>query len=215
MAATIPLLQFVRAKTIQTNLQTNRLLRPTKQRENIGFSVITCSSSSNGRGPHSVDTDVNKSGYISTRSKNSTGKRIITSVVQNEAFFVPLYKLYHTYGGVFRLTLAPKSFLIVSDPAIAKHILRDNSKAYSKGILAEVLDFVMGKGLIPADYETWCVREPAIVPALHLKYVAAMIKLFRQATVRLCEKLDTAASNGEDVEMESLFSHLTLDIIKQ
>lgn len=40
-----------------------------------------------------------------------------------------------------------------------------------------------------------------------------MINLFGQATDRLCKKLDFAASDGEDVEMESLFSRLTLDII--
>ncbi|KAI5648903.1 hypothetical protein M9H77_34908 [Catharanthus roseus] len=133
--------------------------------------------------------------------------------IRSEAFFIPLYELFLTYGGIFRLTFGPKSFLIVSDPSIAKRILKDNSKAYSKGILAEILDFVMGKGLIPADGEVWRVRRRAIVPALHQKYVAAMISLFGQATERLCRKLDEAASNGEDVEMESLFSRLTLDII--
>lgn len=40
-----------------------------------------------------------------------------------------------------------------------------------------------------------------------------MISLFGQATDRLCRKLDAAAYDGEDVEMESLFSRLTLDII--
>ena len=40
-----------------------------------------------------------------------------------------------------------------------------------------------------------------------------MISLFGQATDRLCQKLDDAATDGEDVEMESLFSRLTLDII--
>lgn len=40
-----------------------------------------------------------------------------------------------------------------------------------------------------------------------------MLNLFGQATERLCQKLDAAASDGEDVEMESLFSRLTLDII--
>ncbi|EXC29901.1 Protein LUTEIN DEFICIENT 5 [Morus notabilis] len=133
--------------------------------------------------------------------------------VQSEAFFIPLYELYLSYGGIFRLNFGPKSFLIVSDPSIAKHILKDNSKAYSKGILAEILEFVMGKGLIPADGEIWRVRRRAIVPALHMKYVAAMINLFGQASDRLCQKLDAAASDGEDVEMESLFSRLTLDII--
>ncbi|KAK3415901.1 hypothetical protein EUGRSUZ_H01373 [Eucalyptus grandis] len=133
--------------------------------------------------------------------------------IQNEAFFIPLYELYLTYGGIFRLTFGPKSFLIVSDPSIAKHILKDNSKAYSKGILAEILEFVMGKGLIPADGEVWRVRRRTIVPALHQKYVAAMINLFGQTTQRLCDKLDIAASEREDVEMESLFSRLTLDVI--
>ncbi|GAB4835434.1 hypothetical protein Ancab_000341 [Ancistrocladus abbreviatus] len=135
------------------------------------------------------------------------------SAIRSEAFFIPLYELYLTYGGIFRLSLGPKSFLIVSDPAIAKHILKDNSKAYSKGILAEILEFVMGKGLIPADGEVWRVRRRAIVPALHQKYVAATINLFGQATERLCQRLAAAASDGEDVEMESLFSRLTLDII--
>ncbi|KAL4339874.1 hypothetical protein GQ457_08G006230 [Hibiscus cannabinus] len=133
--------------------------------------------------------------------------------IRSEAFFIPLYELYLTYGGIFRLIFGPKSFLIVSDPSIAKHILKDNSKSYSKGILAEILDFVMGKGLIPADGEIWRVRRRAIVPALHQKYVAAMISLFGLATDRLCQKLDVAATDGEDVEMESLFSRLTLDII--
>lgn len=135
------------------------------------------------------------------------------SAIRDEPFFMPLYELYLTYGGIFRLIFGPKSFLIVSDPSIAKHILKDNSKAYSKGILAEILDFVMGKGLIPADGEIWRVRRRAIVPALHQKYVAAMIGLFGKATDRLCKKLDVAATDGEDVEMESLFSRLTLDII--
>ncbi|MCL7052304.1 hypothetical protein MKW94_027826 [Papaver nudicaule] len=135
------------------------------------------------------------------------------SALSGQPFFIPLYNLFLTYGGIFRLNFGPKSFLIVSDPAIAKHILKDNSKAYSKGILAEILEFVMGTGLIPADGEVWRVRRRAVVPALHQKYVAAMIGLFVNATDRLCKKLDDAASDGEDVEMESLFSRLTLDVI--
>ncbi|XP_042449339.1 protein LUTEIN DEFICIENT 5, chloroplastic-like isoform X1 [Zingiber officinale] len=138
------------------------------------------------------------------------------NAITGQSFFIPLYHLFLTYGGIYRLTFGPKSFLIVSDPQIAKHILKDNAKAYSKhvqGILAEILEFVMGTGLIPADGEIWRVRRRAIVPALHQKYVVAMIKLFGEASYKLCKKLDVAASDGEDVEMESLFSRLTLDVI--
>jgi hypothetical protein len=40
---------------------------------------------------------------------------------------------------------------------------------------SEILEFVMGQGLIPADGEVWKVRRRAIVPALHKKYVASMV----------------------------------------
>jgi beta-ring hydroxylase len=40
-----------------------------------------------------------------------------------------------------------------------------------------------------------------------------MLELFGQAAENLCKKLDSAATNGEDVEMESLFSRFTLDVI--
>ena len=74
-----------------------------------------------------------------------------------EPLFVSLYTIFLTYGGIFRLTFNHKSFVIVSDPMVAKHILKDNSKSYSRGILVEILDFVMGKGLIPVDGEVWSI----------------------------------------------------------
>lgn len=45
------------------------------------------------------------------------------------------------------------------------------------------------------------------------QYVATMMGLFGRATQRLCDKLDEAAASKVDVEMESLFSRLTLDVI--
>ena len=81
--------------------------------------------------------------------------------------FLGLRNYYKKYGSVFKLLFGPKSFIVISDPTVAKHILRDNAKAYDKGILAEILEPIMGKGLIPADPETWKVRRKAIVPGFH------------------------------------------------
>ena len=47
---------------------------------------------------------------------------------------------------VFRLTFGPKSFVVVSDAEVARYMLRTNAGNYTKGILSEILDFVMGKG---------------------------------------------------------------------
>lgn len=47
---------------------------------------------------------------------------------------------------------------------------------YDKGILAEILEPIMGKGLIPADPETWKVRRKAIVPGFHKAWLNAMVR---------------------------------------
>jgi hypothetical protein len=47
---------------------------------------------------------------------------------------------------VFRLSFGPKSFVVVSDAEVAKHMLLTNASNYSKGLLSEILDFVMGQG---------------------------------------------------------------------
>ena len=41
------------------------------------------------------------------------------------ALFLALQKYYQDFGGVFKLLFGPKSFIVVSDPVIIKHILRD------------------------------------------------------------------------------------------
>ena len=55
-------------------------------------------------------------------------------------------------------------------------VLVTNAAKYSKGLLSEILDFVMGQGLIPADGDVWKVRRRAIVPALHKRYEAPQLE---------------------------------------
>jgi hypothetical protein len=113
--------------------------------------------------------------------------------------FLLLHDYYKLYGPVYKLAFGPKSFIVVSDPVMVKHILKvrskpslfilpvpsslmvhlknlqDNPLNYDKGILAEILEPIMGKGLIPADPETWKVRRKAIVPGFHKAWLNAMV----------------------------------------
>ena len=69
--------------------------------------------------------------------------------------FLLLAKYYKEYGPIFNLSFGPKSFLVVSDPVMARHILRESSpEQYCKGMLSEILEPIMGQGLIPADPKT-------------------------------------------------------------
>lgn len=114
---------------------------------------------------------------------------------------------------MYKLLFGPKSFIVISDPTIAKHILRDNAKAYDKGLLAEILEPIMGKGLIPADPETWKVRRRAIVPGFHKAWYNEMIKTFASCNLPLIDKLSAAAKSGSKLNMETEFCSVSLDII--
>jgi hypothetical protein len=48
---------------------------------------------------------------------------------------------------------------LCTDGPLHAQVLTTNASKYSKGILSEILEFVMGKGLIPADGEVWKTRR--------------------------------------------------------
>lgn len=87
--------------------------------------------------------------------------------------FFALYDWFMQHGPVYKLAFGPKAFVVVSDPIVARHILRENTFSYDKGVLADILEPIMGKGLIPADLETWKVRRRGLpsVPVLNCAWI--------------------------------------------
>ncbi len=75
-------------------------------------------------------------------------------------------------GPVYLLPTGPvSSFLVISDPAAAKHVLRgtDNPtrNVYEKGLVAEVSRFLFGEGFAISGGEQWRARRRAVGPSLH------------------------------------------------
>eukprot|EP00562_Extubocellulus_spinifer_P035192 CAMPEP_0178691922 /NCGR_PEP_ID=MMETSP0699-20121125/6918_1 /TAXON_ID=265572 /ORGANISM="Extubocellulus spinifer, Strain CCMP396" /LENGTH=640 /DNA_ID=CAMNT_0020337261 /DNA_START=22 /DNA_END=1944 /DNA_ORIENTATION=- len=134
--------------------------------------------------------------------------------IADGTMFIGLQRYQQNYGSPYKLCFGPKSFLVISDPVQARHILRDANTSYDKGILAEILKPIMGKGLIPADPETWSRRRRQIVPAFHKAWLEHMVGLFGYCNVPLIASLNDIASNkGGKVEMEEKFCSVALDII--
>lgn len=106
---------------------------------------------------------------------------------------------------------------------MAKAVLKSAPPQYCKGMLAEILEPIMGKGLIPADPQTWKVRRRAIAPGFHKKWLARMLGLFADRAEILTNNLrqqaattkrtTTMPAKGVVVDMEERFCSVTLDII--
>ncbi|XP_077226129.1 cytochrome P450 superfamily protein isoform X2 [Tasmannia lanceolata] len=90
------------------------------------------------------------------------------------ALFLPLFKWMNEYGPIYRLAAGPRDFVVVSDPAIAKHVLR-NYGMYAKGLVSEVSEFLFGSGFAIAEGPLWTVRRRAVVPSLHKKYLSVIV----------------------------------------
>eukprot|EP00592_Proboscia_alata_P008083 CAMPEP_0194357594 /NCGR_PEP_ID=MMETSP0174-20130528/5052_1 /TAXON_ID=216777 /ORGANISM="Proboscia alata, Strain PI-D3" /LENGTH=728 /DNA_ID=CAMNT_0039127681 /DNA_START=354 /DNA_END=2540 /DNA_ORIENTATION=+ len=129
--------------------------------------------------------------------------------------FLLLAKYYEVHGPIFNLSFGPKSFLIVSDPVMAKHILKSSPENYCKGVLADVLEPIMGNGLIPADPKIWKVRRRAIVPCFHKRWLNRMVNLFGNCADVLNADLEKHAEQKTAVDMEERFASVALDIIGQ
>jgi len=127
--------------------------------------------------------------------------------------YLGLQKYQENFGDVYKLCFGPKSFMVVSDPQIVKHMLRENVFNYDKGVLGEVLEDVMGKGLIPADFETWRVRRRAIVPGFHRSWLEHQVAEFGRASRMLTQQLHTKSKEGHSIDMEERFGSVALDII--
>ena len=104
------------------------------------------------------------------------GRQGVLDDLVGRPLFLALYDYFRTYGGVYKLAFGPKTFMICSDPVVVKHILRTANLSFDKGVLAEILEPIMGKGLIPADFETWKTRRRAIVPGFHSAWLNHMAR---------------------------------------
>ncbi|XP_057792759.1 cytochrome P450 97B2, chloroplastic [Salvia miltiorrhiza] len=134
--------------------------------------------------------------------------------------FLSLFDWFIEHGSVYKLAFGPKAFVVVSDPIVARHILRENAFSYDKGVLADILEPIMGKGLIPADLDTWKQRRRVIAPGFHSLFLETMAKMFADCSERMTSKFDklleVEASRGVEkieLDLEAEFSSLALDII--
>lgn len=138
---------------------------------------------------------------------------LLKEEVRAAPLFIPLYDYYREYGGVYNLGAGPKWFVVVSDPVAVRTMFKDQADSFSKGILTDIMEPIMGDGLIPANKETWAKRRPVIGAGFHGAWLKHMCGLFGASATRLADKLDAAAESGATVELEGELYAMALDVI--
>ncbi|KAJ7554465.1 hypothetical protein O6H91_06G141600 [Diphasiastrum complanatum] len=117
------------------------------------------------------------------------------------ALFLPLYKWMQESGPVYRLAAGPRNFVVVGDPAVAKHVLRNYGR-YSKGLVSEVSEFLFGSGFAIAEGQLWTMDFLCkIVP--RQQKAAKAVKIIHKTVEDLVSKCkDIVEAEGECLKVE-------------
>ena len=139
---------------------------------------------------------------------------LLKEEVRAAPLFIPLYDYYRKYGGVYNLGAGPKWFVVVSDPVAVRTMFKDQADSFSKGILTDIMEPIMGDGLIPAPKEIWAKRRPTVGAGFHGAWLKHMVLLFGASATNLADKLDSEWADKDDaVNLEDELYAMALDVI--
>nr|XP_011468004.1 PREDICTED: carotene epsilon-monooxygenase, chloroplastic isoform X2 [Fragaria vesca subsp. vesca] len=129
------------------------------------------------------------------------------------ALFLPLFKWMNEYGPIYRLAAGPRDFVVVSDPAIAKHVLRNYGK-YAKGLVAEVSEFLFGSGFAIAEGPLWTVDALRKIIPRQIKAEKA-VSIIRNSVEELIAKCKAIVeAEGERIDEEEYLNESDPSILR-
>ncbi|KAH0939305.1 hypothetical protein HID58_006766 [Brassica napus] len=126
------------------------------QRPSLSIRCLWCQST-NTKEPKSSCNILDNASNLFTNmlSGGSFGSMATAEGAVSDLFGKPLFLSLYDYMEEFTNLRLVQRYLLSSLILLLRHVLRENAFSYDKGVLAEILEPVMGKGLIPADLDTW------------------------------------------------------------
>lgn len=101
----------------------------------------------------------------------------------------------------------------VTHPAIIKHILQDNSRAYCKNTIQyNTLSKVTGRGLLTSDPPLWLKQRRLMQPAFHRKRLQAYGEVITGATSDMLDRW-AAQPSGSPLDVDAEMMQVALEIV--
>jgi cytochrome P450 len=133
--------------------------------------------------------------------------------LDRERIHVTLEAWARTHGPYYRLRVATKHVLVVSDPAGIRHVLRERPHAFRRLQTIESVMREMGIiGVISAEGERWKQQRRMFMVAFNPAHLRAYFAFVVRATGRLLERWRAAACEGREVDVKSDLQRYTTDV---
>lgn len=114
-----------------------------------------------------------------------------------------LERAYRECGPVSQLTLAYERLVFVNDPALIRHVLVDNAKAYSRSDNFESrwLRVFLGDGLLTTDGDVWRRLRRASQPAFTKEAVARVQDRIAKETAVVLDEWNRTVAHGQPIDL--------------
>lgn len=105
--------------------------------------------------------------------------------------------------------------MVVSDPAVIRHVLLDNAGNYRKDDLQlRILAPGLGRGLLTAEGEEWRLQRRTIAPLFTPRTVAGFFPAMVDSAERLIRRWQRRPE-GREVDLSLEMTRVTLDVLEQ
>ncbi|MFK7986695.1 MAG: cytochrome P450 [Sandaracinaceae bacterium] len=120
----------------------------------------------------------------------------------------------HEHGDIVRLRLAGITAHLIGSPRLARYILQEENKRFSKPIQGRRnLSEILGNGLLVAEGNFWLRQRRIAQPAFHKKRIDGFGESMVDASEALADTWDRRGDQSFDVARDMM--HLTLRIVQE
>ena len=116
------------------------------------------------------------------------------------------------FKGVFTLTSRLINIVVITDPDYVKYVMLDNNRNYKKWFKNDVLELILGKGLLTSEGDFWRKQRRLAQPAFHKERLVKMVDTMTSCTEQQIKKLEQL-STKKNVDISTEMMELTLNIV--
>ncbi|ELR64269.1 Cytochrome P450 [Photobacterium marinum] len=117
------------------------------------------------------------------------------------------------FGDTFKFSIAGKEYVVISDPAAVKDLLRRRPKSINRTSNLEKVFKELGiHGVLSANGESWKRQRKLIMPAFSKKSLTSFFPLLEQTTSRLQQRLIKRTADNHDIAIHDDLRRFTVDI---
>lgn len=124
-------------------------------------------------------------------------------------------EMHDKYGNTFQLNILDRVAVLSTEPDVAKYILVDNNKNYTKSFAYDIIKIFLGEGLLTAEGEYWKRQRRLAQPAFHKQKLDLMLFNMITETKKSISKIEQFADTALQFDFNKVLYELTLNIVNK